>query len=57
MEMASYLAANLKGRVMVNVGKEPYLAVRVLKGEKPVDAMRIALESMDSFTESKKKKE
>jgi len=56
MELASYLAANLKGRVMVNVGKEPYLAVRVLKGEKPVDAMRIALECMDTFAESKKAK-
>ena len=39
---------------MVNMGKEPYLAVRVLKGEKPVDAMRIALECMDQFRKEKK---
>lgn len=47
LELASHLAAELKGRVMVNVGKEPYLAVRVLKGEQPIDAMRVALETMD----------
>ncbi|MBQ8598677.1 MAG: transcription-repair coupling factor, partial [Oscillospiraceae bacterium] len=53
LETASHLAATLKGRIMVNAGKEPYLAVRVLKGEKPVDAMRIALEAMDQFKQAK----
>ena len=53
LEMASYVAANLKGRIMVNMGKEPYLAVRVLKGEKAIDAMRIALECMDQFKKEK----
>ena len=46
MEAASRLAANLKGRVMLNAGAKPYLAVRVLKGEKPVDTMRLALDAM-----------
>ena len=54
LEMASYVAASLKGRIMVNMGKEPYLAVRVLKGEKAIDAMRIALECMDQFKKEKK---
>ena len=45
-EAASRLAANLKGRVMLNAGAKPYIAVRVLKGEKPVDTMRLALDAM-----------
>ena len=40
------LDSNLKGRVMLNAGAKPYLAVRVLKGEKPVDTMRLALDAM-----------
>lgn len=54
LDAASHLAATLKGRVMVNAGKEPYLAVRIQKGEKPVDAMRLALEAMDQWKQSKK---
>ncbi len=57
LEMASYLAATLKGRIMVNMGKDPYLASRVLKGEKPVDAMAIVLNAMDEFRKQKAKAE
>ncbi len=57
LEMASYLAATLKGRIMVNMGKDPYLASRVLKGEKPVDAMAIVLNTMDEFRKQKVKAE
>ena len=48
MERASYLAAALSGRVMVNAGAKPYLAVRMLKGEQPTDTMRLALEAMEN---------
>ena len=54
LELASYVAANLKGRIMVNMGKEPYLAARILKGEKPIEAMRIALDCMNQFKAEKK---
>ena len=54
LELASYVAANLKGRIMVNMGKEPYLAARILKGEKPIEVMRMALECMDQFKAEKK---
>ncbi len=43
MEKASRLAAELKGRVMLNAGAKPYLTVKVAKGEKPIDTMRLAL--------------
>ena len=46
IEAARRQAANLKGRVMLNAGAKPYLAVRVLKGEIPVDTMRLALDAM-----------
>ena len=46
MQAASRLAAGLKGRVMLNAGAKPYLAVKVAKGEKPVDTMRLALTMM-----------
>ena len=46
MQVASRLAAGLKGRVMLNAGAKPYLAVKVAKGEKPVDTMRLALTMM-----------
>ncbi len=57
IEMASYLAANLKGRIMVNMGKDPYLAARVLKGEKPIDSMASVLTCMDQFKAEKAKSE
>lgn len=47
IKRASTLAARLKGRVMVNAGAKPYISVKVIKGEKPVDTMRIALSSME----------
>ena len=43
MEKASRLASALKGRVMLNAGAKPYLTVKVAKGEKPLDTMRLAL--------------
>ena len=46
MQATSRLAAGLKGRVMLNAGAKPYLAVKVAKGEKPVDTMRLALTMM-----------
>ena len=46
MQAASRLAAGLKGRVMLNAGAKPYLAVKVAKGEKPIDTMRLALTVM-----------
>ena len=46
MQAASRLAAGLKGRVMLNAGAKPYLEVKVAKGEKPIDSMRLALSVM-----------
>ena len=55
MEKASRLAAALKGRVMLNAGAKPYLTVKVAKGEKPLDTMRLALGIMagESMTDGK----
>ncbi len=47
MQRASLLASRLKGRVMVNVGSKPYLAVRIAPGEKPTDTMSLALGAME----------
>ena len=38
--------AALPGRVMVNAGAKPYLAVRVDRGETPLTALRAVLEAM-----------
>lgn len=54
MQAASRLAAGLKGRVMLNAGAKPYLAVKVAKGEKPVDTMRLALTMMAGETPAAK---
>lgn len=43
MEMASSMAARLKGRVMVNAGTKPYISVKIAKGVDPIDALREAL--------------
>ena len=42
MEVASRLAAHLKGRVMVNAGQKPHIAVK-MKGSKPLDVIREVL--------------
>ena len=47
MQRASLLASRLKGRVMVNAGSKPYLAVRIAPGEKPTDTMSLALGAME----------
>ena len=39
-------AAALPGRVMVNAGSKPYLAVRVDRGEAPLTALRAVLEAL-----------
>ena len=38
--------AALPGRVMVNAGSKPYLAVRVDRGEAPLAALRAVLEAL-----------
>lgn len=55
MEKASLLAATLKGRVMLNAGAKPYLTVKVGKGEKPLDILRLALSVMAGESTSAKK--
>lgn len=55
MEKASELAATLRGRVMLNAGAKPYLTIKVAKGEKPIDTMRLALGIMSGNREETEK--
>ncbi len=47
MQVASMLAAALKGRVLVNAGSKPYIAVKMLQNEQPVDTITAVLGAMD----------
>jgi transcription-repair coupling factor (superfamily II helicase) len=47
MTMVATLAERLKGRVMVSAGAQPYITVRMNKGQKPVDAMREVLKQSE----------
>jgi len=44
MEQASKIAAALKRRAMVSAGAKPYIAVKMLPNQPPLDAMREVLE-------------
>ncbi|MGI6265049.1 MAG: transcription-repair coupling factor [Acutalibacteraceae bacterium] len=46
LELGSKMSAALKGRVMINAGGKPYLAVRIKKGLTPLDTLREALEAV-----------
>lgn len=46
LELGSKMSAALKGRVMINAGGKPYLAVRMKKGLTPLDTLREALEAV-----------
>ena len=50
MEVASYLVGKLKGRVLVNAGKRPYLSVR-MNGKKPLEVIQEVLE-ISNFSEN-----
>jgi transcription-repair coupling factor (superfamily II helicase) len=39
----SYLVTSLRGRVMVNAGARPYISVKLLPGQSPVEAIRESL--------------
>lgn len=45
-ERAGKLAAALKGRVMLSAGTKPYLAVRMGKGQRPLETLREAVAAM-----------
>ena len=45
-EQAGKLAGALKGRVLLSAGQKPYLSVRILKGQAPLDTLREALAAM-----------
>ena len=45
-EQAGRLAGTLKGRVLLSAGQKPYLSVRILKGQQPLDTLREALAAM-----------
>ena len=47
-EQAGKLAGALKGRVILSAGQRPYLSVRILKGQEPLDTLREALAAMAS---------
>lgn len=44
--VASSVAAKMKGKVLVNAGAKPYLAVKLASGQNPVDALRETLANM-----------
>ncbi len=44
MQIASKIASQLSGRAMVSMGNKPYIAVRIKKGEKPLETIREVLE-------------
>ena len=46
LELGSRMSAALKGRVMINAGGKPYLAVKIKKGLTPLDTLREALEAV-----------
>ncbi|MCI8360622.1 MAG: transcription-repair coupling factor [Clostridiales bacterium] len=45
-EQAGKLAGALKGRVLLSAGQKPYLSVKILKGQGPLDTLREALAAM-----------
>ena len=53
LELGSKMSAALKGRVMINAGGKPYLAVRIKKGLTPLDTLREALEAVVDPEEEK----
>ncbi|MCL2056241.1 MAG: transcription-repair coupling factor, partial [Oscillospiraceae bacterium] len=46
LAMAVNAAAVLKGRIMVNAGAKPYIAVKVAKGDNPIGTLRETLNAM-----------
>ena len=52
MELAVKTASALKPRVLVNAGSKPYLAVKILPRESPLDTMRLVLETMANINGS-----
>jgi transcription-repair coupling factor (superfamily II helicase) len=46
VKAAASAALKLKGRVMVNAGAKPYIAIKPQKGEEPTKAIRDTLEAM-----------
>ena len=49
------LANGLRGRVMVNAGSKPYISVKMLRGQNPVDAIREILAAMGEETPPEEK--
>ena len=49
LQKASVMASSekLKGRIMLNAGKTPYLAVKLKNGERAVEVMEMALKAME----------
>ena len=46
MKQAAGVAAAMKGRVMVNAGAKPYLAVKIPKHGNPIDTIKETLETI-----------
>ncbi len=50
-EILKPLMAMYKGRILVNAGTKPYISLKVLSTESPVDCMEVFLESMSELQE------
>lgn len=49
MELAGYLVNNLSGRVLVNAGAKPYLAMKIPKTWQALDVMREMMKALQSY--------
>lgn len=52
MSSVSLLASKLKGRVTVNAGNKPYIAVKIPKNTNPLDTIRESLDIMNENTQT-----
>lgn len=48
-QAVSLLAKAMKGRILVNASSKPYISVKIVKGEKPLDTLRLVMKLMDKI--------
>ena len=53
MEKTVAMVQRMKGRILVNAGTKPYLSVKVMKGQQPLDAIREVLGVIEETSENK----
>lgn len=43
----SVLSKSMRGRILVNASSKPYISVKIVKGEKPLDTLRLTMKLME----------